>query len=173
MLLKVGDDVSTDEISPAGAKALPYRSNIPKLAEFTFTRVDPTPTRRGPTTPGRTRSWRAATTGRAPPASMPPSPRATWACALVIAQSYARIHWQNLVNFGVLPLEFTDPDDLDQIRPGDVLHLADLPATLPDTRELAVESGDRTIQVRHRLSPRQVDTLIAGGRIAQLAQAAP
>ena len=100
---------------------------------------------------------RAATTGRAPPASTPPSPRATWACALVIAQSYARIHWQNLANFGVLPLEFTDPDDLDQIRPGDVLHLADLHAALPDTRELAVESGDRTIQVRHRLSPRQVD----------------
>ena len=92
---------------------------------------------------------------------------------MVIAKSFARIHWQNLANFGVLPLEFTDPDDLDQIRPGDVLHLADLPATLPDTRELSVESGDRTIQVRHRLSPRQVDTLIAGGRIAQLAQAAP
>ena len=92
--------------------------------------------------------------------------------SVVIAQSYARIHWQNLVNFGVLPLEFTDPDDLDQIRPGDVLHLADLHAALPDSRELAVESGDRTIQVRHRLSPRQVETLIAGGRIAQLARAA-
>ena len=157
-----------------GRKALPYRSNIPKLAEFTFTRIDPDYPRAGrdSRTQRPRRRRRATTTARAPPANTPRSPRATWACALVIAKSFARIHWQNLANFGVLALEFTDPDDYDQIRPGDVLHLADLPATLPDTRELAVESGDRTIQVRHRLSPRQVETLIAGGRIAQLAQAA-
>ena len=171
VLLVMGDDVSTDEISPAGAKALPYRSNIPKLAEFTFTRVDETyPARAHDAGPHAVVAGRNYGQGSSREhAAITPR---YLGLAVVIAQSYARIHWQNLVNFGVLPLEFTDPDDLDQIRPGDVLHLADLPATLPDTRELAVESGDRTIQVRHRLSPRQVDTLIAGGRIAQLAQAA-
>jgi aconitate hydratase len=172
VLLVMGDDVSTDEISPAGAKALPYRSNIPKLAEFTFTRVDETyPARARDAGPHAVVAGRNYGQGSSREhAAITPR---YLGLVVVIAQSYARIHWQNLVNFGVLPLEFTDPEDLEQIRPGDVLHLTDLPATLPDTHELAVDSGDQTFRVRHRLSPRQVDTLIAGGRIAQLAQAAP
>src|SRR3954451_8106647 len=173
VLLVMGDDVSTDEISPAGAKALPYRSNIPKLAEFTFTRVDETyPARAHDTGPHAAVAARNYGQGSSREhAAITPR---YLGLTVVIAQSYARIHWQNLVNFGVLPLEFTDPDDLDQIRPGDVLHLTNLPATLPDTRELAFRIGyGTTTQVKHRLSPRQVNTLTAGGRIPQLAQTAP
>jgi aconitate hydratase len=172
VLLVMGDDVSTDEISPAVAKALPYRSNIPQLAEFTFIRVDETyPARAHDAGPHAVVAGRNYGQGSSREhAAITPR---YLGLSVVIAQSYARIHWQNLVNFGVLPLEFTDPDDLDQIRPGDVLHLTDLHATLPATRELAVESGDRTIQVRHRLSPRQVDTLIAGGRTPSLPKPRP
>ncbi len=171
VLLVAGDDVSTDEISPAGARALPYRSNIPKLAEFTFTRIDEDyPARAREAGPhavvagnnygqGSSREHAAIT------------PRYL-GLAAVIARSFARIHWQNLVNFGVLPLTFTDAADLDAIRVGDVLHLRDLHATLPASRELTVTCGrdDRRITVAHRLSPRQVETMLAGGRIPQLAR---
>ena len=82
VLLKVGDNISTDEISPAGARALPFRSNIPKLAEFTFTQIDatyPRGRRGGRRRPG-TSSSPARTTVRGPRVSTPRSPRATSAC---------------------------------------------------------------------------------------------
>ncbi len=170
VLLVMGDDVSTDEISPAGAQALPYRSNIPKLAEFTFTRVDETyPARAQDAGPHAVVAGRNYGQGSSREhAAITPR---FLGLSVVIARSYARIHWQNLVNFGVLPLEFADAADLDGIQPGDVLHLTDLHATLPRTRELTIttDGADRTISVIHRLGPRQVDTLLAGGRIAQLA----
>ena len=171
VLLVMGDDVSTDEISPAGARALPYRSNIPELATFTFTRVDESYPARAEDAgahavvagknygQGSSREHAAIT------------PRYL-GLAAVIAVSYARIHWQNLVNFGVLPLTFTDPADHDRIQPGDVLHLKNLHTTLPTSTELTLTSDrdDRTITVTHQLSPRQIDTILAGGRIPELAQ---
>ncbi len=171
VLLVMDDDVSTDEISPAGAKALPYRSNIPKLADFTFTRIDESyPARARDAGPhavvagdnygqGSSREHAALT------------PRYL-GLAVVVAKSYARIHWQNLVNFGVLPLEFADPDDHATIKSGDILHLTDLHAVLRDGRELAIAVDDRRIGVKHRLSPRQLDVVLAGGIIPYLAAAA-
>ncbi|MCH6170225.1 aconitate hydratase [Pseudonocardia alaniniphila] len=171
VLLVMGDDVSTDEISPAGARALPYRSNIPKLAEFTFTRVDESYPARAAEAgahavvagnnygQGSSREHAAIT------------PRYL-GLAIVIARSYARIHWQNLVNFGVLPLTFADPGDHDRIQPSDVLHLTDLHSTLVRSKELTVTCGnnDRAFTVTHQLSPRQIDTILAGGRIPQLTE---
>jgi aconitate hydratase len=173
VLLKVGDDVSTDEISPAGAKALPFRSNVPKLAEFTFTRIDDTyPTRARDNADtghivvggrnygqGSSREHAAIT------------PRYL-GLRVVIAKSFARIHWQNLSNFGVLAVEFTDSDDYDRIVVGDVLVLDDLPGTLPDNAELSVhnKTKDEQYTVRHRLSARQVEAVLAGGRIPVLAR---
>jgi aconitate hydratase len=165
VLLKVGDNVSTDEISPAGARALPYRSNVPKLAEFTFTRVDETyPARAGEEHivvagenygQGSSREHAAIT------------PRYLGLRA-VIAKSFARIHWQNLANFGVLALEFTDPADYDRIEPGHSLVLADLSLSEPELTVHNVRTGDDYL-VRHRLSPRQVDAVRAGGRIPLVA----
>ncbi|MGC7098147.1 aconitate hydratase [Amycolatopsis lurida] len=174
VLLKLGDDVSTDEISPAGARALPYRSNVPKLADFTFTRLDEN-------YPARAREV-ADTTGHIVVGGQnygqgssrehaAITPRYLGLHA-VIAQSFARIHWQNLANFGVLALEFTDPDDYDRIEQGDVLVLDDLPTALQgDEPELTVRntSKDETYRLRHRLSPEQIEAVLAGGLIPQLA----
>ena len=88
---------------------------------------------------------------------------------MVVAKSFARIHWQNLVNFGVLPLEFADPDDYATLKPGDILHLTDVRAALRDGRALAFAVDDRRIDVTHRLSTRQVDVVLAGGVIPLLA----
>jgi aconitate hydratase len=169
VLLVMGDDVSTDEISPAGARALPYRSNIPRLADFTFTRIDedyPSCAREtGPHAVVAGRNYGQGSSREH--AAITPR---HLGLAAVIARSFARIHWQNLVNFGVLPLTFTDVADLDAINAGDVLHLRDLHATLPASRELTVTCDDHAFTVTHRLSPRQVETLLAGGRIPQLAR---
>ncbi|MFC5720946.1 aconitate hydratase [Streptomyces gamaensis] len=179
VLLKTGDNVSTDEISPAGARALPYRSNIPKLAEFTFTRIAPHYPRRaaelatdgGPGAhfvvggenygQGSSREHAAIT------------PRYLGLRA-VVAKSYARIHWQNLANFGVLALEFTDPDDYDRIDPGDRLRLEGLHAALAPGAEprlsLRNTTKDETYAVRHRLSDGRRRTVLAGGIIPALAR---
>jgi aconitate hydratase len=171
VLLKMGDDVSTDEISPAGARALPYRSNIPKLSDFTFAGVDEEyPAHARDTGPhavvagdnygqGSSREHAAIT------------PRYL-GLAVVIARSFARIHWQNLANFGVLALEFTDPDDLNSIEPGDMLEFDDLRATIRDSTKITATNSSKNERytLRHRLSPRQVDAVLAGGRISVLAE---
>ncbi|WP_210586195.1 aconitate hydratase [Streptomyces sp. GESEQ-35] len=176
VLLKAGDHVSTDEISPAGARALPYRSNIPKLAEFTLTRLDPD------------YPWRAAEMrehgGHVIVAGEnwgQGSSREHAAITLrhlglraVIALSYARIHWQNLANFGVLALEFTDPDDYRRVEPGDRLRLDGLhdvlaPGAPPEPTAHNI-TRDQTYRLRHRLSDRQREAVLAGGTIPALAR---
>jgi aconitate hydratase len=174
VLLKVGDDVSTDEISPAGARALPFRSNLPRLAEFAFTRIDEDYPRRARETgadsghivvggenygQGSSREHAAIT------------PRYLGLRA-VIAKSFARIHWQNLANFGVLALRFTDPGDYDRVGPGDVLVLDGLGEALSSGPELTVRNTTRDEEYRldHQLSPAQVEAVLAGGQIPLLAR---
>ncbi|HWL99759.1 MAG TPA: aconitate hydratase [Nocardioidaceae bacterium] len=168
--LKVGDNLSTDEISPAGAAALPFRSNVPELAAFTFRPADPSYAERAHDLgdhvvvsgdnygQGSSREHAAIT------------PRYLGLRA-VVARSYARIHWQNLSNFGVLALEFDDPSDYDGIEQGDTLVLEGLHEALREGREVSARAGDRTIRLRHRLSPRQVDMVLAGGVIPVLRRA--
>ncbi|GAB0107607.1 aconitate hydratase [Nocardia sp. JMUB6875] len=171
VLLKVGDGVSTDEISPAGARALPFRSNIPKLAMFTFTQIDETYPER---------AQQAAESGHIVVGGEnygQGSSREHAAIAprylglrVVIAKSFARIHWQNLANFGVLAVEFDDPADYDGIDQGDTLLLEGL-HDIAHTTQLRVRdvTNDRTFTVHHSLSPRQVEDVLAGGLISRLA----
>ncbi|MCR4341400.1 MAG: aconitate hydratase [Gemmatimonadaceae bacterium] len=170
--LIVGDDVSTDEILPAGARVLPYRSNIPKLAEFTFDQIDETYPARAVKTrdtsghivvaganygQGSSREHAAIT------------PRFLGLRA-VLAVSFARIHWQNLANFGVLALEFADAADHDRVQQGDVLVLAGIREALVAGTEIAVrnETRDEAYAVRNGLSTRQVEMLLVGGLIPWL-----
>jgi len=170
--LKVGNNVSTDEISPAGAAALPYRSNIPKLAEFTFRPVDADYVRRvrdlgdhavvGGANYGQGSSREHAAI----------APRFL-GLRVVLAKSYARIHWQNLANFGVLALEFVDDADYDEVDRSDTVVVEDLHAALRQGDTLAARIGDRPVRLRHRLSPRQVDTVLAGGILPLLREELP
>jgi aconitate hydratase len=165
--LKVGDNVSTDEISPAGAAALPFRSNIPELARFTFRPVDPGYADRAGETgdhavvgghnygQGSSREHAAIT------------PRFL-GLRVVVAKSFARIHWQNLANFGVLALEFAEEGDYDGVEQGDLLVLEGLHETLGAGDTVTAKLGDREVTLRHRLSARQVDMVLAGGVIPVL-----
>jgi aconitate hydratase len=85
---------------------------------------------------------------------------------LVIAKSFARIHWQNLINFGILPLTFVNPKDYDNIKQGDVIMLQDIKRALKQNNILSVNIvGKNSIQVRHDLSQRQLEILEDGGLI--------
>jgi aconitate hydratase len=164
--IKVGDNVSTDEILPAGARVLPFRSDIARLAGFTFSQVDDGYVQRardagthvivGGENYGQGSSREHAVI----------APRYL-GLRLVIAKSYARIHWQNLANFGVLAAEFTDPGDYDRIEAGDELIVDGLTDALGSGAELTVHNQARHADylVRHRLSPRQVAMVLAGGQI--------
>jgi len=170
VLLKVGDNVSTDEIMPAGQRVLPFRSNIPKMAEFVFDAVDESFPQRalevrdagGHIVVGGENYGQGSSREHAAIA-----PRFLGLRA-VIAKNFARIHWQNLVNFGILPLEFADPADYDRVEQGDVLVLDDVRDTLKDdSRPLVAENTtkDERYELTHHLSPRQVDVILEGGLI--------
>jgi aconitate hydratase len=172
VLLKVGDDLSTDEILPAGQSVLPYRSNIPKISEFTFRQVDDSYPERAARVKDTTGHIIVGGDNYGQGSSREHAALAPRYLGLraVIAKSFARIHWQNLANFGVLALEFADPSDYERIEQGHTVALRSLHSALRDGRKMALENTTtgRAIPLRHRLSPRQVDMVVAGGLIPDL-----
>jgi aconitate hydratase len=169
--LVMGDDVSTDEILRAGAEVLPYRSNVPKLAAFAFDGIDDDYAERVEGFREDGYAGHAIVAGRnygqgssREHAALVPR---YLGLRVALVQSYARIHWQNLANFGVLPLVFDDPDDLDTIEQGDVLRLDGLRDALSDDAPIEVTNTtkDTTLRATHDLSPRQVERMLAGGVI--------
>lgn len=163
LVLKVGDNITTDHIMPAGSKILPYRSNIPKLAEFCFTVCDPT-------FPARAR---AAGDGIIVGGSNYGQGSSREHAALVpmylgircvVAKSFARIHAANLINAGILPLTFENPADYDALQPGARLRIDGIRAgmaagklTLTDT------AAGKSYSVVCSLTERQQAILLAGG----------
>lgn len=168
VLIKVGDDISTDEIMPAGSKILPYRSNIPKISEYVFAQVDESYYDRameyqesGHLAVGGDNYGQGSSREHAAIA-----PRYLGLQA-VLAKSFARIHWQNLVNFGVLPLTFADAADYDRIDQGDVLALPDVREAIQNGRDVQVvnRTKNETYTAEHDLSPRQINMVLTGGII--------
>ena len=168
VLLKVGDDISTDEILPAGAGVLPYRSNIPEISKFAFSRIDQTYYDRAiqhqkqisfvvaGINYGQGSSREHAVIG----------PRYL-GLRTVLANKFARIHWQNLINFGILPLTFSDPDDWDKIEQGDILTISDARNAIQAGTRLTVinERTGETYTVEHTMSARQVEMVLEGSLI--------
>ncbi|BBX34720.1 aconitate hydratase [Mycolicibacterium mageritense DSM 44476 = CIP 104973] len=171
VLLKVGDNISTDEISPAGARALPFRSNIPKLAMFSFTQVDETYPERAKSAQSGHIIVGGENYGQGSSREHAAIAPRYLGLQVVIAKSFARIHWQNLANFGVLALEFDDSADYDGVAQDDVLVFTNLRQALADGDPITVANTTQgtTFTVRHRLSERQIQHVLAGGLIPWLA----
>ncbi|WP_373002263.1 aconitate hydratase [Hyphomonas sp.] len=167
-ILKMGDDVSTDEIMPAGAKVLPYRSNIQKIDDFSFERIDTTYLERA-------RAVRSSTghaviggenygqgSSREHAAIAPRN----LGLRAVLVKSFARIHRQNLVNYGVLPLMFAEPGDYERLDKGDVLIMRDLHRTLNAGADVSLEvEGKDSISTKHGLTDKQIAVILEGGLI--------
>ena len=168
VLLKVNDDVSTDEIMPAGAAVLPLRSNIPAISRFVFSRIDDAYHERA----GACRETGSFVVGGDNYGQGSSREHAALAprylgLRAVLAKSFARIHAQNLANYGILALVFDDPADWSDIRQDDVLRIDNLHAALASDRPLEIRnrSRGRTYRLHHRLSSRQLDMVLAGGLI--------
>jgi len=169
VLFKAEDDISTDEILRAGTDVLPYRSNIPEISKFSFDVVDDTYYERalevrdegGHCVVGGKNYAQGSSREHAALAPRYLGQRMT------ITQGYARIAWQNLVNFGILPLTFQDPDRYDQIEQGDVLRVTNVHETLPAGPRVEVENVTRgeSFIAEHALSERQVQVIFKGGLI--------
>lgn len=177
ILLSVGDNISTDEILAGGARVLPFRSNLPEISKFTFEAIDPTYYDRG--MKGKDTGGHAIVGGynygqgsSREHAALAPR---FLGLRVVIVKDYARIHWQNLVNFGVLPLVFTDEEDLHKLSQGDILEFNDLHEKVKAGTNFSatIKGKDGKIGVRHSLSSRQIDMVLHGGLINWIRQKQP
>jgi len=165
ILLKVGDDVSTDEIMRAGSEVLPFRSNIPAMSRHVFEGIDKDFGKRAQ------KSGKHAVVGGSNYGQGSSREHAAVAprylgLRVVIAKSFARIHWQNLVNFGILPLTFARKKDYDSLKRDMKLKFTGLHKALQagDRIEASVD-GQGGIELEHRMSSRQTAILLAGGII--------
>ncbi|HZJ78756.1 MAG TPA: aconitate hydratase [Clostridia bacterium] len=164
-VLKVGDNITTDHIMPAGAKILPYRSNIPFLSKFCFKQCDEDfalhckQAGNGIIIGG---SNYGQGSSREHAALVP----LYLGIKSVITKSFARIHLANLVNAGIIPLTFRNENDYDKIDTGDELKLTNIRESLKNKSEkisLKNVTKDEEYELDYILSDRQVDILIAGG----------
>ncbi len=168
VLIKLGDDITTDHIMPAGAEIAAYRSNIPKVSEYVFHRVDPTFATRAAAAPGGfiTGGENYGQGSSREHAAVAPM---FLGVTGVFAKSFARIHHANLINWGLIPMVFTDAADAEKISKGDRLEI-------PNIRR-HIESGATTFPVRNvtkgyefsvrvDLNARDRRYLLAGGRLA-------
>ena len=161
VILKVGDNITTDHIMPAGSKVLPYRSNVPKISEFCFSVVDETFPARAKAA-GKGFIVGGSNYGQGSSREHAALAPLYLGIKAVIAKSFARIHAANLVNAGILPLIFENPDDYDEVKQGDVLRLENVRAALEDDR-IILHAGDKNIPLRMELAERQKEVLLAGG----------
>jgi len=167
VLIKLGDNVTTDDILPGGAKILPLRSNIPAISRYVFARTDPefasrVEERGGGFLLGGKNYGQGSSREQAAMAPRYMGIRG------VIALSFSRIHKANLINFGILPLEFIHEEDLKRLSPGDRLRIGSLSHLIREEKNLQLENVTRGFMVETRLdlSPRLREVLMAGGLLA-------
>ena len=162
LVLKVGDNITTDHIMPAGAKVLPYRSNIPKMSEFCFEVCDP----------GFPARAKAAGSGIILGGSNYGQGSSREHAALVpmylgiravVVKSFARIHVANLINAGILPLTFENEADYDRFAQGDRLTISDIHAGMDSGFVTMKNEAGELARLRCALTARQKAILLAGG----------
>lgn len=163
VLIKVGDNISTDTILPAGAEVLPLRSNIPAISRYVFRYLDPEFVPRAQKADGGfiiagSNYGQGSSREHAVLSPMYLGVKA------VIAKSFARIHRSNLVNFGIAPLMFKNPSDYKLLRQGNQVHISNVKAGL-EKNLLAAEVIEKSssIPLKHDLTGRETAILFAGG----------
>ena len=164
VLLKVGDNITTDHIMPAGAKVLPLRSNVPAISQYVFEAIDPMFPKRakeegGGFIVGGTNYGQGSSREHAALAPMYLGVKG------VITKAFARIHLANLINFGILPLTFVNEADYDKIEANDTL---ELDTTHLDKKPLTLKNVTKGIDipVTHSLTDRDLEIVKAGGTLA-------
>ena len=170
VLLKLGNNITTDDIMPAGSKVLPFRSNIPAISEFVFENIDNTFSRRanearekgGAIIVGGENYGQGSSREHAAIAPM-------YLCIqAVIVKSFARIHRANLINFGILPLLFKSEQDYDRIEQGDVLEVKDAVSAVKGSQTFTVvnQTKEYIFDVTANLNLREKELILKGGLLS-------
>ncbi|UII25022.1 hypothetical protein LVD15_17120 [Fulvivirga maritima] len=170
VILKMGDNISTDEILKAGIEVLPLRSNIPEISKYAYHVVDKQFHEKsikakeefeGHIVIGGENYAQGSSREHAALA-----PRFLGQKA-VIAKSYARIGWQNLINFGIVPFEFKNPDDYEGIEENDVIVIEGLREAIKNNKPVVAknETKNKEIELTYNISSRQQEVLLMGGVI--------
>ncbi len=164
LILKVGDDITTDHIMPAGTKVLPYRSNVPKLSEFCFTVCDKDFPERAKAKGGGIilgGSNYGQGSSREHAALVP----LYLGIKAVVAKSFARIHVANLINFGIVPMTLANPEDYEHFAEGDCLEIQGFAEAVASATEatLVNKTNGKSAKLCLQLSSRQREMLLAGG----------
>jgi aconitate hydratase len=161
-VLKTVDNITTDHILPAGSKVLPFRSNLPKISEFTFGAVDKDFVSRAKEAgngiiiggenfgQGSSREHAAL------------APRFL-GIRIILSKSFARIYLANIINFGIIPLTFENPADYDLINLGDEIVFNGIKETIKTGAPLFAQVSGREIKVKYDLTSRQKELIFAGG----------
>ena len=160
--LKVGDNITTDHIMPAGAKILPLRSNIPAISQHCFTVCDESFPKRAKelgvsAVVGGENYGQGSSREHAALAPLYLGVKA------VIVKSFARIHKANLINAGILPLTFKNPGDYDMIAQGDTVELSGLRETVKNGGDIVAKVKGKEIALDLDISERDREILLAGG----------
>jgi aconitate hydratase len=165
ILLKLGDNISTDHIMPAGNRVLPLRSNIPAISKFVFDVVDET-------FPQRAQEARAGIVvggenyGQGSSREHAALAPRYLGVRAKLAKSFARIHKANLINYGIVPLEFVRSEDYEALARGQRMRLPGIRRAILEGRtEVTAQVGERQIPLRLDLSPREREILAAGGAL--------
>ena len=169
VLLKLGDNISTDTILPAGAKILPLRSNIPAISQHVFSYVDPTFPQRAKEA-GASMIVGGANYGQGSSREHAALAPMYLGVKAVLAKTFARMHHANLINFGILPLRFVAEADYERLNPGDVLEIANVRQAIRAGNQISVRNITQGYEftARHDLTPRQVEIALAGGLLNQV-----
>ena len=170
ILLKMGDDISTDGILKAGADVLPLRSNIPELSKYAYYAIDESFYERSiQNKKTHTGFCVIAGDNYAQGSSREHaalSPRYLGQ-KFAIAKSYARIGWQNLINFGIIPFEFTDTNDWDKLEQDDILRIENLRTSIKNRDSVTAIVKEKNIEIplTYTISERQIEIILKGGVI--------
>lgn len=171
VIIKVGDNITTDHIVPAGSKVLPLRSNIPAISEYTFSGIDPSFATRAKEV-GRGFIVGGENYGQGSSREHAALAPMYLGIKGVLAKSFARIHKANLVNMGILPLTFADKDDYELIDQEDQLEVENLREQISNGNQVIIKnlSKDKEIVLQHDLTDRELKLVLAGGLLNYVRQ---
>lgn len=169
VLIKLGDHITTDDILPGGSEVLPFRSNIPAISRYTFSRLDPgfaeraLEAKRGVIV-GGDNYGQGSSREHAALAPMFLGIRA------VLAKSFARIHLNNLINYGILPLVFEDPKDYLRLEQGDLLTFSGVRKSIRILKPIEVRRGAerKIIRLLPQITANKIEVLLSGGLLPYL-----
>jgi len=167
VLLKLGDNITTDDIMPAGSTILPLRSNIPAISEYVFSSIDTTFSKRAQEAKSKGGGLLIGGENYGQGSSREHAALAPMYLGIhaVIAKSFARIHRSNLINFGIIPFLFQNAEDYEKVEKGDRLMIENVQQALKGNQSYTIQNQTKqySFEVSTNLNDREKELILSGG----------